>query len=431
MTYRDSPMPQDTNLFPSRQTVQEYLEDYADGKNLRQYIRFNTSVTNLKKHNDGKGWLLTSKSLLKHNVNTFHGKTENFSHVAMCHGRCNTPNIPNIPGLETFTAKVSHSAWYRDPSTYTERKVLVVGNASSGMDISRELAGYITRNLPSGMTPQEWKQRCKEDPFTVYSSWHSMDKGPGLDYNPLDEDSPDWCRKINVLPQIESIENDKICLDNGTILDDVELIIFATGYLFDNAFIDQTIEPLLTRPLLPPSKNASRSGFPSSTMYNLDDWLLFHRLDESIAFLGLPLVVVPFPLTQAQAIYVIHRWVGLAPPLPLLDTSIDSKDPQRWTSRRRHPCQEQKVTDNSGVNLDPAFLTVSHPSDFAYIDALLRFVKKVDPDAGTEPPWQQEYVSDGLGNGTPKGPESLYATTKWRIERRSNGKMLRRETLGY
>jgi hypothetical protein len=431
MTYRDDAMPPKTHIFPSRHTVQRYLEDYAEQHDLRQHIRFNTAVTHLKKAKDGRGWLLTSKSTKNENgSSSSRDEPETFSYVAICQGRCNTPNIPDIPGLETFDARIQHSAWYRDPSTYSERRILVVGNGSSAMDISRELTGYITRHLPSGFTSAEWSERCKKDPFTVYSSWHSLDKPPGIDYNPLDSTSPGWNRRIKVLPQIKHIAGSNIHFEDGTILDEIELIIFATGYLFDNAFIDQTVEPLLTRPLLPPSKHPSRTGFPSSTMYNLDDWLLFHSQDETIAFLGLPLVVVPFPFTQAQAIYVVHRWLGLAPSLPLLDINIAPNDASRWTSRRdTGKGEEAKYQD--GIILEPASLTISHPSDFAYVDALLSLLKCVDPDAGKKAPWQQEYVSDGVGNGAPKGPEKFYATTQWRVERRANGKKLRREALGY
>lgn len=428
MEYRDAPFDPNTHLFPSRETVQDYLEKYAKSNKLIPHIRFNTSVTSLKKDDQTGQWLLKSRDLQQETTNG--EKLEIFSHIAVCHGRCNTPNIPNIVGLGKFKGKVSHSAWYRDPSAIKEKNVLVVGNASSGMDIAREMAGYITRTLSNGTTPALWKERCRMEPFNIYSSWHSLDKAPGMDYNPLDALSPDWCRKIKVLPQINHINEEAIHFEDETILDDIELIIFATGFLFDNPYIDQSSGSLLTRPLLPPSNNLSKTGFPSQTMYNMDDWLLFHGQDESIAFLGLPLVIVPFPFTQIQALYVIHRWIGLVARLPLLDRSIPLNDEKRWSSFRDQYDEQDEELKNS-VILETSSHAVNHPSDFAYLDELLRLLHQTDSKAGIESPWQQEYKSDGYGNGNRKGPEARYKTSKWRFERRTNGKKLRRDHLGY
>jgi hypothetical protein len=279
MAYRDVPFSKDTSLFPSRHTVQEYLEEYADKHNLLSHIQFNTSVVCLKKDAVSKQWLVKTQRTTSNNERE-NEKEERFSHVVVCHGRCNTPNIPNIPGLETFTGTVMHSAWYRDPSMMKGEKknVLVVGNASSGMDIARELSGYLTRELPSGVSPLEWKERCKKDPFNVYSSWHSLEKSPPMDFNPLDSDAPEWCQRIKVVDQIHHINGNLISFDNGIVLDNIQVIIFATGFLFDNPFIDQSTEPFHTRPLLPTSESPSKRGFPSPTMYNLDDWKLKRHL---------------------------------------------------------------------------------------------------------------------------------------------------------
>lgn len=425
MSYRDSPFPPGTSLFPDRQTIQSYLEDYAKKHSIFSRTRFGTSVTCLKKDPQRGDWVLTSAK----DGDDANETVERYSHVALCHGRCNTPNIPQIPGIETFRGRVMHSAWYRDPSQMTEKSVLVVGNASSGMDICRELVGYLARTLPSGLSPSEWEMECKKRGVKVYSSWHSLDQAPGMDYNPLDPKSPDWCHRINVVDQIDSIDEGKIMLRDGRVLEDVELIIFATGYLFDNPFLDQSTEPFLFRPLLPPSEGTTRRGLPSPSMYNVDDWFIFHCQDESIAVLGLPVTVVPFPFAEAQATYIVHRWFGLASPLPLLDSDIPANDPARWSSHRKSDIDDHPSSKE--LTLRTTSHTFGHPSEMVYVDSLMSFLQAAYPEAGTKAPWEQDYSSDGLGNGDPKGPEGHYATTQWRRERRTNGKVLRREILGY
>lgn len=424
MTYRDAPCTQTAGLFPARREVQAYLEYYATEHDLRSHIRFNTTVTSVKKDRGGTHWHLTSQT-----SGAASARAETFSHILVCHGRCSTPHIPNIDGLDSFSGTMMHSAWYRDPKALTQQgDVLVVGNGSSGMDIARELVGSVRRDLPSGYTPKEWEDCCREAPCHVYSSWHSPDKPPPMDFDPRDTDSPEWSRKIQVVDQIDHIDGNSIHFADGTVLDSIKVIVFATGFLFDNAFIDQSTEPLLSRPLLPPSSSTGlRTGMPSLHLYNLDDWQLFHATDETIAFLGVPSRVVPFPFTEAQACFVISRWTNMVSKLPRLDPGIPPDDANRWSSRRTEMEEEEAV----GKALETTTHVFGHPSDSAYIDALMAFLKPVYPDAGTEPPWQNDYTSDGAGNGSPKGPERRYVTARWRNERRANGKRLRRETLGY
>jgi hypothetical protein len=428
MTFRDSPFPHDVHLFPARHQVQTYLEEYATRHDLRRHIRFSTLVTRIVKDESSDGWLVESHELGKAES----ARSEWFSHVVLAHGRCSTPNMPQIPGIETFNGRVMHSAWYRDPATLFQpgekKRVLVVGNMSSGMDVARELSGYIKRTLPCGKTAERWQNDCLNDPIDVYSSWHSAERPPPADYNPLDPESPDWCRRINVVDNITSVQGSKINFADGSSLDDIALIILATGYLYDCPFLDQTKGALRRYPLLPPSTGKTRAGFPSSSMYNMDDWLLMHSHDETLAVLGVPILVVPFPFSEVQAAYVINRWLGKAVKLPLLDTSFGVDEEERWTSRRaEHPITNGHVpNDADEVVLDTVAPVFRAPCEHIYLNALLSFF-----GAGQTPSWHDEYTSNGLGDGQPRYPEHLYAISPWRRERRSNGKTVRRATLGY
>ncbi|MCO5598799.1 hypothetical protein L7F22_052898 [Adiantum nelumboides] len=429
MSFRDNLFKDGTDLYPSREVVQEYLENYADQYQIRKYIKFSTTIQRIIKDERSNGWSVT------YNPNQKVTTTEHFTHLVLAHGRCSVPNIPNIDGLTTFSGRILHSAWYRDPTQLLregdQKRILIVGNASSGMDIARELSGFITRDLPCGLNSNQWSERCEKDPFEVLSSWHSAEKPPPMDYNPLDTDSPEWCKRIKVVESIASIHQDCIHLSDGSILKDIPLIIFATGFLFDNAFLDQSAGILKTYPLLTPSNHPSRIGFPSASVYNLDDWFLCHSKDETIAMLGLPITVVPFPFTEIQAMYLIHRWLGKAPKLPLLDTNIPPTDEQRWRSERK----ESQVNYNNQSKSDIILNTTPHvfgkPSDTVYLDRLISMLQSVDREAGKEVPWKSNYKSDGKGDGSPKGPEARFATSPWRTERRNAGRILRRETLRY
>lgn len=53
--------------------------------------------------------------------------------------------MPRIPGIETFPGTVLHSHSYRKPDAFSGQTVLVLGAASSGIDIAIELSGHATR----------------------------------------------------------------------------------------------------------------------------------------------------------------------------------------------------------------------------------------------------------------------------------------------
>ncbi len=147
------------------------------------------------------------------------------------------------------------------------------------------------------------------------------------------------------------------------------------------------------------------------------------RYDSSIAFLGMPVRIIPFHFAHVQSRYLASFWAGRAAPLPKLDPQYAMNDPQRFTSRLP-----------PGADETPADTLLEHDvgplGDSAYVDAVLSLV----PGAGQrKPDWDAEYqkVTDGKGGGSPRYPEGWMCTSSWRRERRTNGKVLRRTELGY
>ena len=70
-----------------------------------------------------------------------------------------------------------HSAWYRTPTVFRNKRVLIVGNFSSGTDIAREICGGSVRNFAGG---DQW-QRDVEAGATntkVFQSYLRLDLPP-------------------------------------------------------------------------------------------------------------------------------------------------------------------------------------------------------------------------------------------------------------
>lgn len=65
---------------------------------------------------------------------------EQFDGVMICNGHYHTPNIPHLPEDEIFEGHQMHSHDYRDPETFRNKRVLVIGAGPSGMDIALQIA---------------------------------------------------------------------------------------------------------------------------------------------------------------------------------------------------------------------------------------------------------------------------------------------------
>ncbi|WFD27443.1 monooxygenase [Malassezia nana] len=289
MQFRDIPFPRGTALFPIRAEVLAYLERFANNEDLLPLIHFDTDVVHAQK--SGRHWHLTTRQLCP----PYTTRTWKVDCIVAAQGRCNVPNIPVIPGLHHFPGRQMHSAWYRYPDDLHARRILIVGNSSSGADIARELCGGAVRTWTSaGSAPVD----C------VYHSYANVDQAPPMDYDPRDPESPAWCRKIQVVGPIDHVETDgTIVMQGGERLADIDLIVWATGFLYQVPFLFLPEAPLVVRDA---HTRTAPDVHAASVLHHLDDWMLFYKADATLCFLGLPNRIVPFPLTQLQARYVPH-----------------------------------------------------------------------------------------------------------------------------
>jgi putative flavoprotein involved in K+ transport len=60
--------------------------------------------------------------------------------VVLATGQYRVPRMPAIPGLESYTGSLTHSANYQNASGYVGKRVLVVGAGNSGAEIATQLA---------------------------------------------------------------------------------------------------------------------------------------------------------------------------------------------------------------------------------------------------------------------------------------------------
>ncbi|SPO19877.1 related to FMO1 - flavin-containing monooxygenase [Ustilago trichophora] len=485
MAYRSQPYNSSTDLFPDRATVERYIKSFAEtvvGESSNMDLRLGTAVIGVKRISHhvtqakkrfgwGSVWNVTSinidskKQVKEQEQQEDKEEEEEYDHVVIASGRCNTPSIPTVEGLALFQGEILHSAWWRSPLPFEGKTVLVVGNSSSGSDIARELAGYVLRTLPEGSTAtEEYIQRRKISQVKVLHSYEQYDKPPPLDYDPRDENSPAWAKRIQVVPKVSKVEKveggkgSRIRFEDGQEREDVDVIIFATGYAYDLPYLDQSLSPFSESPLIPsrPTTTASTAyplqaqdevytpSFPTSShLTNLDDWSLFYSSDASLCVLGAPIRIVPMPLTHVQSRIVASAWSGHLSPspdstgLPRLDPNIPTTDPAKWTSRR--PTADNQAADRMQNPNKTADL--GYPSDSAYQEALLQLlphhlsISGADEHLKVPPAHQVDNAMTGVLEESLKpvvaADEGWARMADYRNQRRSDTKRLRRLLLGY
>ncbi|PXX69492.1 amino acid adenylation domain-containing protein [Pseudomonas sp. LAMO17WK12:I10] len=118
-----------SDTFPDVHDVRRYLQAYATRFDLERHIHCKSRVVAVRA--EGDGWQVEIESGGTRRQETFDG-------VALCHGRYQIPQHARIPGLETFTGQVLHSGQYFDNAPLAGKRVLVIGNGVSGMDIAGE-----------------------------------------------------------------------------------------------------------------------------------------------------------------------------------------------------------------------------------------------------------------------------------------------------
>ena len=117
--------------YPAQPEILDYLNFVADKLDLRKDIDFSTRVTAGHYDEETKTWL----------VETDQGETIRARFLITGVGNTSTPARPSIPGLETFTGNVYHTAlWPHEKVDFTGQRVGLIGTGSSGIQSVPHLA---------------------------------------------------------------------------------------------------------------------------------------------------------------------------------------------------------------------------------------------------------------------------------------------------
>lgn len=116
----------------SRDLVADWLKIYSSYFDLD--IWFSTRFTGADYDDRAGKWVATVITSADHH------RELRPQHIVLASGGIGgKPNIPDLPGLATFTGQTMHSSAFTDASAWVGKKAIVVGMGSSGHDIALDL----------------------------------------------------------------------------------------------------------------------------------------------------------------------------------------------------------------------------------------------------------------------------------------------------
>src|SRR3954465_8203895 len=127
---------------PEQQEILDYHVDVATRTGLREHIRFDSEVVSATW--TGEDW----------EVETAAGGAGRFGVLVCASGFLHHPNVPPFEGLERFAGELVHSSRWRDEIVTRGRRVGVVGNGSTGVQLVGALGGVASHLTMFQRTPQ-------------------------------------------------------------------------------------------------------------------------------------------------------------------------------------------------------------------------------------------------------------------------------------
>ncbi|KAL8828941.1 MAG: hypothetical protein Q9170_006382 [Blastenia crenularia] len=330
MKHSDDSSLEDGPLFAGHESVLQYLNRYAD--DIRHLISFRTQVYDIRRE-DGGGqdqWLVCTKDLVSNRVTK-----KIYDAVVVASGHHYVPVLPDIPGIrewnKAYPKSITHSKYYRTPDSFKEKKVVVVGNSASGLDIATQISTVCQHPLLNS-------KRSDAPEFQRKASWK--------------REMPEIAEFLS-----PSVASRGLRFRDGQVESDIDAIVFCTGYYYSFPFLSSLRPSLIV------------SGERVEQTYKH----LFYIDHPSLAFVGLPYKIIPFRTCEGQAATVARIWAGRLQ-LP------SEPDMKAW--------EECRIADRGGGK---RFHELGNLEDFRYHNELMEWglQSKLKADDRMPPKWSE------------------------------------------
>lgn len=324
MRHSDALSLEDDQLFPRRERVVQYLEAYAN--EIKHLVHFETQVIDVRKTSSAgqNVWHVRFKDFLSDKI--FKAA---YDAIVVANGHYSVPDLPDIKGIKAWNIAnpgvIAHSKYYRRPDSYANKKVIIIGNSASGVDIASQIATVAKHPILISIrseSPLAYEAGYKED-----------------------------VRQIEkFLPSSQGTR--AVRFADGRVETEVDAILFATGYFYSFPFLS-SIEPKLID-----------TGARVQHLYKH----LFYIHDPTLAFIGIPSKIIPFRTFEGQAAVIARVWADRLD-LPRVE------EMKKW---------EENLMARQGVG--KAFHVLKFPEDFDYLNQMVEWAQRArEPERGKIP----------------------------------------------
>ncbi|XP_070602882.1 dimethylaniline monooxygenase [N-oxide-forming] 2-like isoform X1 [Erythrolamprus reginae] len=274
--FSDFPFPESCPNYLHHSLFLEYLKDYAKRFHLLDCIQLKTTVYSIRKHPD---FTTTGQWVVYTEANGKKASTV-FDAVMICTGHFAELNLPldSFPGIENFKGHYMHSWEYKDPKGLEGKKVLILGAGNTGGDVAVEVsrtaakvflstrsgtwvvsrmsqAGwpgdmifqtrflyFILRLLPIGI-----RDRLSAKKFNQWFNHKNYGLIPinssSLVNVMVNDELPNCilCGSVVVKPNVKRFTETSAIFEDGTIEENIDVVIFATGYAASFRFLEESV----------------------------------------------------------------------------------------------------------------------------------------------------------------------------------------------
>ncbi|PGG96579.1 hypothetical protein AJ79_09528 [Helicocarpus griseus UAMH5409] len=266
MRFSDQSFPADTQLFPPFEAVVRYIEEYSS--EVKHLVQFQVQVVDVKLEDAEAGtWEVTRKHL-ESGIQV----TDVYDAVVVASGHYSVPHVPAIAGISewktAYPGAITHSKTYSSPAEFRDKKVIVIGNSASGVDIGAQIG-----------------RTCRK-PLLASS------RSPSYFATGTVDDKKEYPQIVEFLPP--TTHNRAVRFENGDIETDVDAVLFCTGYFYSFAFLSSLKPPVV------------EDGSRTLRVYQQ----MFYSDQPTLVFPGLNQKVIPFPISENQSAVIARVWSG-------------------------------------------------------------------------------------------------------------------------
>ncbi|XP_072294466.1 flavin-containing monooxygenase 5-like isoform X1 [Eucyclogobius newberryi] len=350
MCYSDFPIPADYPNYMHHSKIFNYFRMYAEHFKLLQYVQFQTTVKSVKKRSD-----FTRTGQWEVVTETKDGQEERhvLDAVICCSGHYTYPNLPlkDFPGIETFEGKYFHSWDYKGPEGVAGKTVVVIGIGNSGGDISVESSrfakqvymstrrgAWVIRQVSDNGLPVDMKYNTRFVhilfqllPMSVLNYLGEGKLNAMYDHTMyalkpkhrlfsqipvINDDLPlkILSGSVVVKPNVKEISGSNVIFSDGSVVEKVDVIVFATGYNYDFPYL--------------PREVMYRTGHRIGLYKHVFPPTLEHHTLAVVGFIHALGAIMPQAEMQARWVTQVFKGLKKLPPTPAMVRAVekDTKD---------------------------------------------------------------------------------------------------------